>query len=390
MQPEQTNKIVIVGGGPVGTTLALALKGKGIPILVLEARSQGASHKDQRALALSYGSRMILERLGLWKSLAVQATAINTIHVSQRGSIGRSRLQASDYGQDALGYVLPYGVLGAALDNALAESTEVGILYDAKVTDIKTTENEAWITYSNADGSTQDLSSALAVIADGGNSLAHLPYLQRKTRDYGHSALVTKVASEVPHKNVAYERFTPDGPVALLPNGHEFSLVWTGKYDHIAALLEMNDVVFLKRLHQHFGDRVGEFLTVGPRLSFPLRLAYLDSVVMPHVAVIGNAAQTMHPVAGQGFNIGLRDAWELAGCIVSLGAADLGGEQMLRSYRQSRKADTQGGLMFTDFLINVFSNDVIGVSGTRGVALGLLDVIKPLKRGLIGKMSFGA
>ena len=391
MHPDHAGKILIVGGGPVGATLALALQQKGIPSTILEARSHGAAHQDQRALALSYGSRMILERLGLWDLLASQATAINTIHVSQRGSLGRSKLQASDYAQQALGYVLSYGALSAALDNALKKSPDVQTVYNAQVTNIETTKDQAYITFVEAaDNNARQINAALAVLADGGNSLAHIPSLQRKNRDYGHSALVTKVVSEIPHENIAYERFTPDGPVALLPNGNEFSLVWTGRQEAISELLEMSDEVFLHRLHRHFGDRVGKFLKVGPRSSFPLRLAYLDPVAMPHLAVIGNAAQTMHPVAGQGFNIGLRDAWELATSIATTESSDWGGRAMLQGYRETRKADTKGGLLFTDFLVNVFSNEVLGLSGVRAVGLGILDVVKPLKQRLVEKMSFGA
>ena len=391
MDSEHTTQILIIGGGPVGATLAVALQQKGIPVTILEARSHRAAHQDQRALALSYGSRIILERLGLWDSLAPQATAIKTIHISQRGSLGRSKLQASDYRQEALGYVLSYGALSAALDNALLKSPDVEVVYNAQVTDIGTTQDEACVTFlETADGSTLKMNVALAVLADGGNSFAHIPGLQRESRDYGHSALVAKVSSELPHKNIAYERFTPAGPIALLPNGNEFSLVWTGEQDEIAALLQMDDKVFLEKLHRHFGDRVGKFLKVGPRSSFPLKLAYLDPTAMPHLAVIGNAAQTMHPVAGQGFNIGLRDAWELATSIAATDASAWGSATMLRSYRKTRKADTKGGLLFTDFLVNVFSNQLIGLSGVRAAGLGILDVVKPIKQRLVEKMSFGA
>jgi 2-octaprenyl-6-methoxyphenol hydroxylase len=390
---EKPGNIFIVGGGPVGATLALVLQQQGVAATILEARNQGAAHHDQRALALSYGSRMILERLGIWEPLASQATAINTIHVSQRGSLGRSRLRASDYGQPALGYVLSYGALSKTLDGALARSPDIQVVHDAEVTGIETTDAEAAITYTETveEGirEIRHASAALAVLADGGNSLAHIPGLQRKSRDYGHSALVARVCSELPHANIAYERFTPAGPVALLPNGEEFSLVWTGKDEEIKALLQTSDGEFLDKLHRHFGDRVGEFLKVGSRLSFPLRLAYLDTPAMPHLAVIGNAAQTMHPVAGQGFNIGLRDAWELATSIAETDPADWGSNAMLLAYRKTRRSDTRGGLLFTDFLVNVFSNELIGLSSMRSAGLGMLDIIQPLKRRLVGKMSFG-
>ena len=385
--------ILIVGGGPVGSTLALALDQKGISSTILEARSAGASHQDQRALALSYGSRLILEQLGLWETLASQATPINTIHVSQRGSLGRAKLRAEDHGQQALGYVVSYGALSSALDAALTQSQNISVIHLAKVVDIQTSADSAVVTYS-VGGEKSELMvishTSLAVLADGGNSLTKIPGLQRNTKNYGHSALIAKVTSELPHENIAYERFTPAGPVALLPNGKQFSLVWTGHESEIDELLALDDEQFLQRLHRHFGDRVGRFLTIGLRASFPLRQAYLNSAAMPHLVVIGNAAQTMHPVAGQGFNIGLRDAQQLAEAIGSSAKNSWGDAAMLQAYQSMRKADTKGGLLFTDFLVNVFSNDIVGLPVVRSAGLGILDALKPLRSRLVSKMSFGA
>lgn len=389
----KTGNIVIVGGGPVGSMLALALKQKGIPSTILEARGAGASHHDQRALALSYGSRLILERLGLWETLASQATPINTIHVSQRRSLGRAKLRAEDHGQQALGYVLSYGALGTALDAALAQSQNVNVIHHANVIGIETADDAAEVSYSLAGEKSElmaTLHTPLAVLADGGNSLTKIPGLQRNTKNYEHSALIAKVTSELPHENIAYERFTSAGPVALLPNDKQFSLVWTGHESEIDELLALDDEQFLQRLHRHFGDRVGRFLTIGSRASFPLRQAYLNSAAMPHLVVIGNAAQTMHPVAGQGFNIGLRDAWQLAEAIGSSAKNSWGDAAMLQAYRNVRKADIKGGLLFTDFLVNVFSNDIVGLPTVRSAGLGMLDVLKPLKSRLVSKMSFGA
>ena len=389
MTTESTKPILIVGGGPVGATLALALQQNGILVTVLEARDRGASYGDQRALALSYGSRLILERLGVWEMLVPQTTAINTIHVSQRGSLGRARLKAEDYAQPALGYVLSYGALSQALDGALLKSALVNVVHNAKVMHVETDDAAALAEYSVAGSGSQRITTQLAVIADGGNSLTNITGIKRSIKDYGHSALVTRVNSELPHENIAYERFTSAGPVALLPNGDEFSLVWTGKDEEIASLLETSDEEFRKLLHRHFGDRVGEFLKVGPRLSFPLRQASLETEVIPHLAIIGNAAQTMHPVAGQGFNIGLRDAWQLADCISKSDPQTWGEETMLQAYRRARHPDTRGGLLFTDFLVNVFSNELVGLPAARSLGLGVLDLVKPFKQRLISKMSFG-
>lgn len=381
--------IIIVGGGPVGSVLALLLAKQGIAVTVLEARQQGASHSDNRALALSYGSRRILEKLGVWGSLATHATAINTIHVSQKGSIGRTLLRANDYKQEALGYVLSYGALSAVLDAALTNLPIVNCIYEATADDISHGTAQASVGYMHG-GESHSLNSALVVLADGGRSVDELAGLERETKDYGHDALISKVRAELPHDNIAYERFTANGPIALLPNGErDFSLVWTGKKELIAPLLTISDAEFLTQFHQQFGDRVGRFLSVEKRISFPLRMSQLQGVDTPHLVVIGNAAQTMHPVAGQGFNVGLRDAESLAQCITSSPETELGDSQMLEAYRASRKADTKGGLLFTDFLVNLFSNDIVGISGLRGVGLGLLDVMKPMKQHLVSKMSFG-
>lgn len=381
--------IVIVGGGPVGATLALALLHKGYTVTLLEARAQGAAHQDQRALALSYGSILILERLGLWASLQPKATAINTIHVSQRGSLGRSVLKAEEHGQPALGYVLSYGDLTAALDHALQAQANIQLQYEAEASAIIPGTDSARVEYRQHEQA-QTARAQLVVLADGGRSLGEIPGLQRETKHYGHDALVSKVVCELPHDNIAYERFTPAGPVALLPNGpRDFSLVWTGKSEEIQPLLTMEDEDFLQALHAHFGDRVGRFLKVGKRLSFPLKLSYLQTVTAPHLVVIGNAAQTMHPVAGQGFNVGMRDAWELAQLLAETPTPLWGAELMLQAYQADRKNDTRKGLLFTDFLVNVFSNDTVGLNKIRGLGLGLLDIVPLAKRHLVDKMSFG-
>jgi 2-octaprenyl-6-methoxyphenol hydroxylase len=201
---------------------------------------------------------------------------------------------------------------------------------------------------------------------------------------------VTKVTAELPHNNIAYERFTPQGPMALLPNGETgFSLVWTGLQSNIHAVSRLDDLTFLKQVHEAFGDRVGQFLSVEKRLCFPLILSTLKPATAPHLAVIGNAAQTMHPVAGQGFNVGLRDAWTLAGLIVNTPPKNWGDAAMLANYSQARKRDTRGGILFTDLLVNVFGNEIIGLQAIRGAGLGALELLKPAKSFLVNKMSFG-
>ncbi len=385
--------IIIVGGGPVGATLALLLAKQGVAVTVLETRKKSAAYSESRALALSYGSKRILEKLGVWGSLAESATAINTIHVSQKGSLGRAKLHARDYKQEALGYVLSYGKLSEALDAALASQPLVCFVFEASAKFIAHTSTHASVTYTHQDKS-HTLNSRLVVLADGGRSLDEIAGLVKDTKEYGHDALISKVRAELPHNNIAYERFTTNGPMALLPNGerqnsNEFSLVWTGKKEYVNALLELSDTEFLTQFHEQFGDRVGQFLSLEKRMAFPLKLSQLKTTDTPHLVVIGNAAQTMHPVAGQGFNVGLRDAESLAQSLDVTAPADFGCQKMLDDYRASRQSDTKNGLLFTDFLVNIFSNDLVGVNSLRSAGLGLFDVIKPIKQHLVSKMSYG-
>ena len=384
----ENKDIVIVGGGPVGMVLSLLLAKQNIASTVLEVRKQGAANQDTRALALSFGSRRILEKLGVWQSLTPHATAINTIHVSQKGSIGRSLLQAQDYQQEALGYVLSYGALCTVLNAQIPNFPMIHLIDEAQAESITHNAAYAAVRYQRH-GEQHGIQSSLLVLADGGRSLEEMAGLKRDTKEYGHDALITKVSAELPHNNIAYERFTANGPMALLPNGErDFSLVWTGEKSRIAPLLELSDAEFLAQFHAEFGDRVGRFLSVEKRMTFPLKLSQLQASDTPHLVVVGNAAQTMHPVAGQGFNVGLRDAEVLARHIAS--APDtIGSSEMLAEYRSSRKTDTKHGLLFTDFLVNIFSNDILGVSALRSAGIGMFDLVKPAKRFLVSKMSFG-
>lgn len=384
----ENKDIVIVGGGPVGMVLSLLLAKQNIGSSVLEARKKGAANQDTRALALSFGSRRILEKLGVWQSLAAHATAINTIHVSQKGSIGRSLLRAQDYEQEALGYVLSYGALCTVLNAQIPNFPMIHLIDEAQAESITHNTVYAAVRYQRH-GESHELQSPLVVLADGGRSLEQVAGLKRDTKEYGHDALITKVSAELPHNNIAYERFTANGPMALLPNGErDFSLVWTGEKSRIAPLLELSDAEFLAQFHAEFGDRVGRFLSVEKRMTFPLKLSQLQATDTPHLVVVGNAAQTMHPVAGQGFNVGLRDAEVLARHIAS--APDtIGSSEILAEYRSSRKTDTKHGLLFTDFLVSIFSNDILGVSALRSAGIGMFDLVKPVKRYLVSKMSFG-
>ena len=385
------NHPVVIGGGPVGLVLALSLQQSGVPVTVLEAQSPGAMYGDGRALALSYGTRQVLEQLGVWAQLEAAVTAIETIHVSQQKGFGRTLLKAQEHDLPALGYVVSYGALMQALDARLEQSSAgITMQYQVPVTGLDVHASATEVEYQPVDGAVQKLSTPLAVIADGGRSLEAIPGLVRETKHYGHDALVGLVQTEQPHHNIAYERFTPRGPMALLPNGQQFSLVWTGEQAYLDEIAALDDDAFLQALHEAFGDRVGKFLHAGKRFRFPLKLSKLGQTFAAHCVVIGNAAQTMHPVAGQGFNVGIRDAVALAKNVAATQASEWGAAHRLAEYHQSRQRDTGRGLQFTDFLVNVFSNDLVGVGLLRGAGLGALSLLPMARRFLVNKMSYGS
>ena len=378
--------IAIIGGGPVGAALALALRDSKLRVCVLEARPAGSASQDARALALSYGSRLLLSRLGVWDALQ-DVSAIRIVHISQRQSFGRTVLHAEELNVPDLGYVLPYPALQDALTGALQHSG-VASIYGASVTQLNSEADQAAISYQQ-NGAEHKLQTRLAVVADGGKLLAQ--QFPPKLRDYGQSALITHITCSAPKPGTAFERFTPQGPLALLPFKIGYELVWTAPHQAAQEMLAWDDAKFLDELHQHFGDRVGQFLTVGKRSCFPLGLRRApQQTPMPHVVLLGNAAQTLHPVAGQGFNMGLRDAWELAQEILDAKREELGSEKMLAAYRTDRRTDREAGIRFTDGLVRLFSNDLPLVGTGRAAALTALDCLPFVKKFVAKRMMFGA
>ncbi len=378
--------VAIIGGGPVGAALALALRDSNLKVCVLEARPAASASQDARALALSYGSRLLLSRLGIWDALR-DVSAIRTIHISQKQSFGRAVLQAEELDVPDLGYVLPYPALQDALTAAL-QKCDVATIFGASVTQLSSEADHVAISYLQ-DGTEHTLQTRLAVVADGGRLLAQ--QFPPKVRDYGQSALITHITCSAPQANTAFERFTPQGPLALLPFNVGYELVWTAPHQAAQDMLAWDDAKFLDELHRHFGDRVGEFLTVGKRSCFPLGLRRApQQTPMPHVVLLGNAAQTLHPVAGQGFNMGLRDAWELAREILDAKPEALGTETMLAVYRAERRSDREAGIRFTDGLVRLFSNDLPLVSAGRAAALTALDCLPFVKKFVAKRMMFGA
>lgn len=381
--------VLIVGGGPVGATLALGLADSGLKVTVLEARDKPEQPADPRAIALSEGSRLILQRLGVWAGVERHATPICTIHISQKNRLGRSVLRAEESGHEALGYVVGYAELATAIDLSL-QASGIEVLRGARASSVVPEADVCRVQFERA-GATQTRQAALVAIADGGRSLETVPGLSRQVREYGQYAVVARIEADLPHHGVAFERFTPEGPVALLPWGERaYALVWTTTPARAELLCKLDPSEFLVQWQAHFGDRAGRFTDVTGRAAFPLKLAWVRPVTAPHLAVIGNAAQTLHPVAGQGFNLGLRDAWELAGQIRATPASAVGSEAMLTHYRRGRRMDTGGGMLFTDFLVRAFSNDWPGLGAARGLGLAALELCHPARDYVTRKMSLGA
>ena len=376
--------IAIIGGGPVGAALALALRDSGLKVSLLEARNAAEINPDPRALALSYGSRLLLMRLGVWDALP-DVSPIKAIHISQKNSFGRTLLESAKLDVPELGYVLPYTAIQAAMQTALAQS-RVDFQGGASVTLLNNTTHGADIVYQQA-GVEKHLSARLVVVADGGKTLeASYP---AEVHDYGQSAIIAHVTCSQPKPSTAYERFTTHGPLALLPYKGGYELVWTVPNTLVETMLQWDDNTLLTQLHQHFGDRVGRFLSVGNRSTFSLKLKRAPDTTLPHTVLIGNAAQTLHPVAGQGFNLGLRDAWVLAQTVLSSTPDNLGSATMLADYKNARKLDRNAGIRFTDGLVKLFSNDLTLLSTARAASLSLLDSLPGMKKFVARHMMFG-
>ena len=383
--------ILIAGGGPVGSALALALEGCGHSVVLAEARgaeAYAAAHsdtaataakvtRDARALALSHASRLILERLHAWTGLA--ATPIETIHISQRGGFGRTLIRADDCALPALGYVVNYDDLQQGL---LAAPCSARRLHGARVTSF-----DGSTATVQTDQGMLAISPRLTVFADGAR-VSDAGEEADYSKDYGQTAVVAWVKSAQAHGGRAWERFTPEGPLALLPHGAGYALVWTTSPDRSAQLCALDTPAFLAQLQLAFGDRLGAFTEAGERSAFPLALRYRREEVRAHSIAIGNAAQTLHPVAGQGFNLGLRDAWELAR--LAREAREPGSDAFIHAYRRARLLDRRAGIRFTDSLVGLFSNSDALLRLGRGAGLLALDLLPFARRFVARRMIYGA
>ena len=378
--------LVIVGGGPVGASLARALAGVDLSIALVEAvppRDPGQPSYDERVLALAHGSRRIFEGMGLWPRLAPHAHPIAHIHVSQRGRFGATRLHAREEGVDALGHVIPTRAIGQTLWDELPRQANLDIHCPARLTALELTRTSARLRL-DTDTGPRTLEAALVVAADGGASpTRRLAGIDTEETDYGQSAVIATVTPERPHRDTAYERFTESGPLALLPMSEgRCSLVFTVRRGEEDALLALDDTAFLARVEARLPHQ-GGYLRVSPRRAYPLRLVRARRLTAPRLALAGNAAHTLHPVAGQGFNLGLRDVAHLAEAIADAHRAgtDLGDPELLAAYERACRPDHDRTIGFTDFLARAFVLRAPPAGHLRGLGLVALNLCAPLKRG---------
>lgn len=391
----KTVDVAIVGGGLVGASLALALQPTGLSTALIEGASPEAATQpsfDDRTTALGNGTRRSFEALGIWSTVSPQAAPIRRIHVSDAGRFGFARLEAKEHGIDAFGYVVTNRVLGSALRAGLAGLANLDLRMPATCTGVTIGDDYVELVTEPA---ANPLRARLVVAADGANSRVRAAAgLGATVEDYQQVAIVSHVRSSRPADGTAFERFTPHGPFAVLPlfDG-AYGIVWTLAPQAAERVLAMSDAEYLTALQHEFGWRIGRLSSVGRRQSYPLRLSRADVLTGQRVALIGNAAQGLHPVAGQGFNLGLRDAATLAELLGELvrrdgSGADVGAPEVLREFFARRTADRDGVTRFTDGLVKLFGDTRPGVPLLRDLGLLLFD-LSPTAKQALSRLSWG-
>lgn len=380
--------LVIIGGGLVGASLAVALRDSPLNVAIVEPfppDHEAQPSYNERTVALTWSARQIYSGMGIWSQIQnSQVEPIVDIHVSTRGQSGMTHMSAEDVGTEALGYVVPTRHLGKVLHDTITKAHNITLLSGANAEDIVNSEEfcEVSITLKN---NSHRVRSPLVVLADGGRSALGAQF-KSEQEPYTQSALLTFVTVDQPHNGRAYERFTSEGPLALLPHTDQrYAVVWTCEPENLQRRLEMSDTEFLSALQDTFGDRAGSFSRPAPRHHYPLNRLQLDDPVNGRCVVIGNAAHTVHPVAGQGFNLGLRDVAALAETIASCASSgkDPGSSDSLNDYAQSRKHDTRMVQGFTHGLIELFANSSLPIRVVRSAILHSIECLPMAKRFLL-------
>jgi 2-octaprenyl-6-methoxyphenol hydroxylase len=395
-----TFDVTIVGAGPVGLALAAWLARRSasssLTVALIDAREPADAVGDPRSIAVSEGSRMLLEPLSAWPA---DAHAIERIHVSERGRFGRTLIERDEHGLAALGYVARYGAIVSALGETVRR-TRTHWLTSTSALPPRVEPGDDWVTLPVESGAQQrTLRTRVLVNAEGGlygdmrtlerDSASGAAQAHRARRDYGQTALVGTVAVSSPQPHTAWERFTREGPIALLPLGGvreaDYALVWCMAPEQAARRRRLPDEALLAELGVAFGERMGRFQSIVGRAVFPLGLTAAKTLVDGRVAAIGNAAQTLHPVAGQGLNLGLRDAHALADALSRLGATP----EALAAFGRARALDRRLTIGATDTLARLFTADLGPFSALRGLALTALEFVPPVKTALARQMMFG-
>jgi 2-octaprenyl-6-methoxyphenol hydroxylase len=380
----------------VGASLALALAPLGLRVALVEGVAPGSGEHpsfDERTTALANGTVRVFRSLGVWRHMEREATPIRRIHISEQGRFGTARIDAAEQGLEALGYVLPNRVIGAGLWQGLRACPTVELIAPARATGSELGDDARVLGFQH-DGAAGSIAARLVVAADGAKSLVREQAgIGADQWAYGQTAIISTVTTQRFHDHVAYERFTPEGPIAMLPLAEgRCGIVWTRRPEEAARLIALPDGAFLAELQAAFGFRLGRLLEVGARYSYELGLTRTASHCAPRLAVVGNAAQAMHPIAGQGFNLGLRDAACLAEVIADArvaGETDAGAAATLAAYAAWREADQRRIVAFTDGLVRLFASPLGLARGLRSAGLLAFDAFPPAKSAM-ARLSVGA
>lgn len=390
--------IVIAGGGMVGSSLALALAPLGLRVAVVEAVPRAATTQpsfDDRSTALSRSSQRMFQAMRLWDDIVAGATPISHIHVSDKGRFGFSHIDAEEQGVEALGYVVINRVLGTVLQTALEGVASLDILCPARIVAAKLSPDKATVTIQEDDDQSREINCDLLVAADGANSAVRAMLGIAATQiEYGQRAVIGNLLPEKPLQNCAYERFTPQGPLALLPvTDNRAGFVWTVSEKDAGRVLALDDAAFLSELQDAFGNRLGRFSKVGKRAAYPLVLSKALRLTAQRAVLVGNAAHGLHPVAAQGFNLGLRDVAALCDCIAdsrhrAAGSFDCGDPSILQQYSTWRRGDQKKLVGFTDGLVRLFGDSHGPVRILRNLGMLGFDLI-PGVRSIFAKHTMG-
>lgn len=380
--------VVIAGGAMAGMTLALAinkLSDKPLSIAVVEPfETDHQAHPgfDSRSIALSYGTVNLLKSLSLWDDIEKVATPIEHIHVSDRSHAGMTDITTQEVGVDALGYVVELADVGRIYHSKIEQDEHIELLCPASVTAVERTQNSVTVGLNSGDA----ICGKLLVAADGAiSTCCQQVGLELVEQDFEQVAVIANIMTQQAPKGRAFERFTESGPVALLPMSEgRMSLVWCLKPEEAQSVMALDDSGFLHKLQDAFGWRLGVIEQVGQRASYPLVLRYRKQNVSHRFAIVGNAAQTLHPIAGQGFNLGIRDVATLAEEIAA-SAHDPGAYQVLSQFKQRRESDREATIALTSSLVHVFSNDYLSMRIGRNLGLAAMDNLSLLKAPLLAR-----